>query len=151
MEHISQGEDIYMCPSSIHLLALSEDRNVRVEVLDQGMTIYQSTEDMRETISPLHYSALTGMIEDDMWIIDNGASRHMTGDQARISNLNEKKTLYKVELGDKSTYPVEGFGQCSLKQSFICTWFRKESCIHILPRRKGKHNRFFGWKSFIMA
>jgi hypothetical protein len=48
MEHLAQGEDIQMRPSSAHLLALSEDRNVRVEVLDQGMTTYQSTEDMSE-------------------------------------------------------------------------------------------------------
>jgi hypothetical protein len=79
------------------------------------MTNYQSTEEMSKTISLLHYSALTGTIEDDMWIIDSGASRHMMGDQARLSNLNEKKTSYKVELGDKSTYPVEGFGQASVK------------------------------------
>jgi hypothetical protein len=115
MEHLAQGEDIQMRPSSTHLLALSEDRNVRVEVLDQSMTNYQSTEDMSETISLLHCSTLTGTIEDDMWIIDSGASRHMTGDQAKLSNLNEKKTSYKVELGDKSTYPVEGFGQASVK------------------------------------
>jgi hypothetical protein len=98
-----------------HLLALSEDRNDEVEVLDQGMTSYQSTEDMSKTISLLHYSTLTGTIEDDMWIIDSGASRYMTGDQARLSNLNEKKTSYKVELRDKTTYPVEGFGQASIK------------------------------------
>jgi hypothetical protein len=79
------------------------------------MTNYQSTEDMSETISLLHYSALIGTIEDDMWIIDNGASRHMTRDQAILSNLNEKKTSYKVELGDKGTYPVKGFGQASIK------------------------------------
>jgi hypothetical protein len=95
-------------------LALSEDINDKVEVLDQGMTSYQSTEDMSETISLLHYSTLTGAIEDDMWII-NRASRHMMGDQARLSNLNEKKTSYKLELGDKTTYPVEAFGQASIK------------------------------------
>jgi hypothetical protein len=105
MEYLTQEEDIKMHPNSAHLLALSEDRNVEVEVLDQGMTSYQSTEDMCETINVLHYSALTGMIEDDMWIINSGASRHMMGDQARLSNINEKKTSYKVELGDKSTYP----------------------------------------------
>jgi hypothetical protein len=70
---------------------------------------------MRETINLLHYSPLTVMIEDDMWIIDSGASRHMTGDQARLSNLNEKKTSYKVELGEKTTYLVEGFGQAAIK------------------------------------
>jgi hypothetical protein len=50
-----------------------------------------------------------------MWIIDSGYSRHMTGYQAILSNLNEKKTSYKVNLGDKSTYLVEGFGQASIK------------------------------------
>jgi hypothetical protein len=104
-----------MRPNSVHLLTFSEERKDAVEVLDQGMTSYQSTEDMCETINLLHYSALTGTIEDDMWIIDSGASRHMTGDQARLSNLNERKTSYKVELGDKSTYPIEGFGQASIK------------------------------------
>jgi hypothetical protein len=39
----------------------------------------------------------------------------MTGDQARLSNLNENRTFYKVELGDKNTYPVEGIGQESIK------------------------------------
>jgi hypothetical protein len=100
IEHLAQREDIQMCPNSTHLLALLEHRNDEVEVLDQGMTSYQSTKDMSKTISPLHYSTLTGTIEDDMWIIDSGASRHMMGDQTRLSNLNEKKTSYKVELGD---------------------------------------------------
>jgi hypothetical protein len=65
-------------------LSLTKDRNVRVVFLDQSMTSYQSTEDMSETISLLHYSTLTRVIEDDMWIIDSGASRNMTGDQARL-------------------------------------------------------------------
>jgi hypothetical protein len=110
MEHLTQGEDIQMRPNSTHLSTFSKVRNDEVEVLDQGMTSYQSIEDMCEIISFSHYSVLTGMIEDDMWIIDSGASRHMTRDQARLSNLNERKTSFKVELGDKNTYPVEGFG-----------------------------------------
>jgi hypothetical protein len=115
MEHFAQEKDIHMCPNPAHLLSLSEDKNDEDEVLDQGMTNYESIEDMCEKINLLHYSTLTGMIEYDMWIIDSGASRHMMGDQARVSNLNEKKTSYKVELGDKITYPVEGFGQASIK------------------------------------
>jgi hypothetical protein len=70
---------------------------------------------MNEKTSHIHYSTLRRTTEDDMWIIDNGVSRHMTRDQARISNLNENKTSYKVELGDKSTYPFEGFGQGSVE------------------------------------
>jgi hypothetical protein len=115
MDHLTQKEDYQMHPNSTHLLSLLENINDEVEVLDQGMTSYQSTEDMCETISLLHYSALTRTIEDEMWIIDSGASRHMMGDQARLSNLNEKNTSYKVELGEKTTYPVEGFGQAAIK------------------------------------
>ena len=77
LEHLDQKEYIQMRPNSTHLLALSEEKNDEVEVLDQGMTSYQSTEDMNKTISLLHYSTLTGNIEDDMWIIDSRASRHM--------------------------------------------------------------------------
>jgi hypothetical protein len=145
----------------VHLLALSEDRNDEVEVLDQGMTSYQSIEDMCETISLLHYSALTTTIEDDMWIIDSGYSRHMTGDQAKLSNLNERKTSHKVELGDKSTYPVEGFGQASVKLEsgnhvhlsnvLYVPDFRKESCINIMFRRQRKQNSLHRWKGVIMA
>jgi hypothetical protein len=105
MEHLTQKEDIQMHPNTVHLLALSEDIHDEVEVLDQGMTNYQSTEDMSETINLLHYSTLTGMIEDDMWIIDSGASRNMTGDQAILSNINENKTSYKVDLRDKPLTP----------------------------------------------
>ena len=114
MEHLVQEEGIQVRLSPTHLFTLLEGRNVKVEVLDQGMTSHQSTKDMSEKTSHLHYSALTGTTEDDMWIIDSGASRHMTRDQAKLSNLNEKKTSYKVELGDKITFPVEGFGQASI-------------------------------------
>jgi len=54
MKHLTQGEDIQMHPNSMHLLALSKYINDEVEVLDQGMTSYQSTEDMCETISLSH-------------------------------------------------------------------------------------------------
>jgi hypothetical protein len=70
---------------------------------------------MNEKTDHLHYLALPGTLEDDMWIIDSGAYKHMTGDQVRLSSLNEKRTSYKVELGDKNTYLVEGIGQASVK------------------------------------
>jgi hypothetical protein len=90
MEHLTQEEGIQLCLSPMHLLALSERRNVKFEILDQNMTSHQSTEVINEKTSHLHYSELTGTIEDDMWIIESGASRHMMRDQARLSILNEK-------------------------------------------------------------
>jgi hypothetical protein len=53
---------------------------------------------MNEKAYRLHYSTLARPLEDNMWVIDSGASRHMTGDQVRLSNLNKKKTSHKVEL-----------------------------------------------------
>ena len=38
MEHFVQEEGIQVRLSPTHLLALSEGKNVKVEVLDQGMT-----------------------------------------------------------------------------------------------------------------
>jgi hypothetical protein len=35
-----------LIPKSTHLLSLSNERNDEVEVLDQGMTNYQSTKDV---------------------------------------------------------------------------------------------------------
>jgi hypothetical protein len=115
MEHLTQGEYIQVHLSPVHLLALSEGRNFKVEILGQSFTSHQSTEVMNEKTSHLHYSTLIGTLEYDTWIIDSGASKNMIGDQVRLSNLNEKKTSYKVELGDKNTYPVEGIGQPSVK------------------------------------
>jgi hypothetical protein len=70
---------------------------------------------MNEKVDHLHYSSLTGNLEDDMCIIDSGASRHITGNKVRLSNLNENKASHKVELGDKNTYPIKGIGQASIK------------------------------------
>jgi hypothetical protein len=96
MECLTQGEYFLVRLSPTHLLALSEERNLKIEILGQCLTSYQSTKIMNEKTNHLHYSALIGTLEDDMWIIDSGASRHMTGDQAKLSNLNEEKTSYKV-------------------------------------------------------
>ena len=89
MEHFTQGEDILVRLSPTHLLTLSEGKNVKVEILgqsqcltskSQSLTNHQSTKIMNEKTYHLHYSALIGTLEDDMWIIDIGASTHMIRD-----------------------------------------------------------------------
>jgi hypothetical protein len=116
MKYLTHGEDVLVCLSPSHLLAVSEGRNVKIDILGQSLTSYQSTKVLNEKTNHLHYSALTGTLKDDMWIIDSGASRNMIGDQDRLSNINENKTSFKVELGDKNTYPFEGIGEASVKQ-----------------------------------
>jgi hypothetical protein len=56
-----------------------------------------------EEINFFYYSTLTIFFEDDMWLIDSGASRHMTGDRENLSSMKEKETSHKVELGDNNS------------------------------------------------
>jgi hypothetical protein len=62
-------------------------------------------------------SALTGSItqESDTWLIDRGASKHMTGSRNYLSNLIEKSSSLQVELGDDSKHAVKGLGEGSLQ------------------------------------
>jgi hypothetical protein len=66
-----------------------------------------------------YYSSLTGAIEDDMWLIDSGASRNMADDRKNFSSMKEKETPHKVELGDKNSYVVKGIGQATIKMNQV--------------------------------
>ena len=50
----------------------------------------------------LFISTLTGMIThgNDTWLVDNVASKHMTGYKDYFSTLVEKESHQKVKLGD---------------------------------------------------
>ena len=62
-------------------------------------------------------SALTGTIThgSDTWLIDNGASKHMTGYKGSFSELVQKDSPHKVKLGDDYQYPIKGVGETSYK------------------------------------
>jgi hypothetical protein len=62
-----------------------------------------------------YYLTLTGTVEADMWLIDSGASRHITGDCRNFSSMKEKETPHKVELGDNKSYAFKGIGQATIK------------------------------------
>jgi len=49
-------------------------------------------------------SALSGSVSpgEDTWLIDNGASKHMTGQRDILSSLTENNFPQKVTLGDDS-------------------------------------------------
>ena len=52
---------------------------------------------------------------DSGWLVDSGASRHMTGDRRALTSYRKKKFITQVELGDDSTYKIEGVGSTSLQ------------------------------------
>ena len=73
---------------------------------------YSSSEDEYVMIS-----ALTGNIThgSDDRIIDNGASKHMTGFKESSMRLSEHESPHKVNLGDDYQYPIKGSGEYSYK------------------------------------
>jgi hypothetical protein len=62
-------------------------------------------------------SALTGTVThgSDTWLIDSGASKHMTGFKESLSDLVEKDSPHKVKLGDDYQYPIKGVGEATYK------------------------------------
>jgi len=67
-------------------------------------------------ISQGFLDALTGSLNDDnAWIIDNGASRHMKKEIKKLQNLSKEPSSHAVDLGDNKIYDVKGLGSTSLK------------------------------------
>ena len=49
------------------------------------------------------------------WLIDSGASKHMTGFKESFVKLLEHESPHKVKLGDDYQYPIKGSGESSYK------------------------------------
>jgi transposase InsO family protein len=62
-------------------------------------------------------STLSGSVSpgEDTWLIDSGASKHMTGQRDILSLFSEKKFSQKVTLGDDYQYPIKGVGESNYK------------------------------------
>jgi hypothetical protein len=61
--------------------------------------------------------ALSGYVtpREDTWLIDNGASKHMTGQRNIFSCISEKNFSQKVTLGDDYQYAIKGVGESNHK------------------------------------
>ena len=62
-------------------------------------------------------TALTGTITHGRndWLIDSGASKHMTGFKESFVRLSEHESPHKVKVGDDYQYPIKGSGESSSK------------------------------------
>ena len=49
------------------------------------------------------------------WLIDSGASKHMTGFKESFVKLSEHESPHKVKLGHDYQYPIKGSGESSYK------------------------------------
>ena len=57
--------------------------------------------------------ALTGTVTHGSkdWLIESGASKHMTGFKESFEKLSEHNSPHKVKLGDDYQYPIKGSGE----------------------------------------
>ena len=63
------------------------------------------------------FSALSRSLtpRSDTWLIDSGASKHMTSLKKNLSSLEERDSPHKVSLGDDYQYPIKGIGEATYK------------------------------------
>jgi hypothetical protein len=62
-------------------------------------------------------SSLSGSLTNNAksWLVDSGASRHMTRNKGVLANFKEKKFSAHVELGYNVSYAIEGIGSTSFQ------------------------------------
>ena len=92
-------------------------------------------------------SALSGSVSpgEDTWLIDSGASKHMTGKKNTLSCISEKNFSQKVTLGDDYQYLIKGIGESNHKvdsensitmKDVLCTGPKEELTLHIIFRQE---------------
>ena len=66
---------------------------------------------------------------ENIWLIDSGCSRHMTGDRGWFSSLTPVKTREYVTFGDKGRGRVMAVGEV-----ISCTMFKSENGMSMLGK-----------------
>lgn len=79
--------------------------------LKQGEANLNEVAEQKNNEDFLFFSALSINVPTDCntWLIDSGASRHITGYREPLSDLIEKESNLHVVIGDDARYLVRGF------------------------------------------
>ena len=88
--------------NKIHHAHLGEDEDeeeIPRKRLTRGKDVYEYV-----LFSTLYGSITPG---EDTWLIDSGASKHMSGQKKILSKIEERNAPWKVSLGDYYQYPIK--------------------------------------------
>ena len=77
------------------------------------------------------------------WLIENGASKHMTGFKESFEKLSEHNSPHKVKLGDGYQYPIKGSGESSYKLDYGKSMKMKD--VLFIPGLKKNLLSIFDW------
>jgi hypothetical protein len=121
-EEITQILDVYVVRKRDTLLRIVpsfKDQEKRKEVkgtmfiqLKKVAKQYKSSDEEYVLISSLTRTITHG---SDIWLVINGASKHMIGNKDSLSNLTRKDSPHKVKLGDDYQYMIKVVGEASYK------------------------------------
>jgi hypothetical protein len=97
-------------------LSYQEERKTTCIHCDVDSEPPQRDEDIKDEAF-FFISTLSGTVptDSDIWLIDSGASRHMTGYREHLTDLVEKESRLHVVLGDNARYTVKGVGSSSFQ------------------------------------
>ena len=71
----------------------------------------------------------------DIWLVDSGASTHMTGYKEVLLDFRKKSYSAQVELGDEVSYVVNVVGSISLQLNFGSI-LHLEEVLYVLGLKK---------------
>jgi hypothetical protein len=88
-------------------------------IVDVDLEPHQRDEDTKDE-SFFFISSFSGTIptDSDIWLIDSGASRHMTGYREHLTDLLEKECRLHVVLGYNARYTMKGVGTSTFQLDY---------------------------------
>jgi hypothetical protein len=75
-------------------------------------------------------SMIGGVLDNNVWYVDSGASNHMTSHEEWFRDTRDLKTLGFVETSDDTTHPITQIGKVSLSMQDGQTKYLKD-VLHV--------------------
>jgi hypothetical protein len=105
VKHCPARREEYKRKNKRHDAHAVEDEEPPTKMIKEQIEDYVLISALSVSVSP----------SEDTWLIDSGASKHMTGQRDILSCHSEKKFSHKVTLGDDYQYPIKGVGESNYK------------------------------------
>jgi hypothetical protein len=112
MGHIARN-----CPLIKEKIRKRQNKRHHAHAAEDDEPAQKRTKDYDSSEEHVLISTVTGTITNgsDTWLVDSGASKHMTSYKDSLSNLVHKDSPHKVKLDDEYQYPIKGVGETSYK------------------------------------
>jgi hypothetical protein len=108
------------CPLKKEKARKGKNKRHHAHVIEDYEPSQKRTKDYDSSEEHVLISDLTGTVThgSNTWLVESGASKHMTSYKDYLSNLVQKDSPHKVKLGDDYQYPIKGVGETSYKLYF---------------------------------